>query len=201
MAEPVPAERPADDATLVLRMARGEDAALGLLYDRWASLVLATALRVTRDQTDAEEIVVEAFAQAWRSADRFDTARGSVPAWLSTIARSRALDLVRARGRRTRLEETSATGVGYPSTVGDTPSSPDAGLISSERSQAVTAALTELPPPQREAIELAYFGGLSQSEIATRLGEPLGTIKTRVRLGMSRLREALRPYYHGEPAR
>ncbi|MDZ4673994.1 MAG: sigma-70 family RNA polymerase sigma factor [Gemmatimonadota bacterium] len=196
----MPTAQLVSDADLVQRMARGEDAALAGLYDRWASLVLATAMRLTRDQSDAEEIVVEAFAQAWKSADRFDASRGSVPAWLSTMARSRALDLVRARGRRSRLEEASVATVGAPRSTGEGPSAPDAPVLTRERQRAVAEALGALPDPQRQAIELAYFGGLSQSEIATQLGEPLGTIKTRVRLAMAKLRDTLRPYYHAEPA-
>jgi RNA polymerase sigma-70 factor (ECF subfamily) len=182
-------------------MARGEDAALALLYDRWAGLVLAGALRVTRDRVDAEEVVVEAFSQAWRTADRFDSARGSVPAWLSTIARTRALDLVRSRGRRSRIEETAAGLVGAPASAGAAPAEPDAPILSGERDRAVAAALAELPEPQREAIQLAFPEGLSQSQIAAQPGEPPGTVKTRVRLAMSKLRDPLRPYYVAEPVR
>lgn len=187
------------DADLVAAIARGQDDALARLYDRWSGLVLAGAMRITRDRTDAEEVVVDAFAQAWRSAARFDPTRGSVPAWLSTIARTRALDLIRARGRRGRMEATVAVGVGLPESMGAGPRAPDEPLEVGERREAVAAALSALPAPQRTAIQLAFFEGLSQSEIASQLGEPIGTIKTRVRLAMQKLRDSLRPHYHGEP--
>lgn len=201
MAEPTLVIPLTTDSNLVLAMARGQDAAAATLYDRWSGLVLASALRVTRDRTDAEEVVVDTFTQAWRSADRYDPARGSVPAWLTTIARTRALDLVRGRGRRGRVEELAATGVELPRSMGVGPAAPDASLAARERQRAVASALSDLPGPQRQAIELAFYEGLTQSEIARQLGEPLGTVKTRVRLAMQKLREALRPFYHGEPAR
>lgn len=184
------------DAELVTRVAQGDEGALGQLYDRFGAVLYAVALRVVGQRADAEEIVMEAFAQAWREAGRFDTGRGSVAAWLTVMARSRALDRVRSQSRRERITDTAAReepasapamSAGFPP--------PEASLLDAERGRAVGAALAALSPPQRQAIELAYYEGLSQSEIAARLGEPLGTIKTRVRLGMQKLREALRPYY------
>ena len=190
---PVPGPR---DADLVLRIAQGDDRALGLLYDRFGGVLYAVAFRVVGQQADAEEVVMEAFAQAWREATRFDQARGSVAAWLTMMTRSRALDLVRSQSRRERITDTAAReepaagpamSAGFPS--------PGTTVLDEERKRAVSSALAALSPPQRQAIELAYYEGLSQSEIAGRLKEPLGTIKTRMRLGMQKLREALRPYY------
>jgi len=184
------------DADLVLRIARGDERALGQLYDRFGSVLYAVAYRVVGQQADAEEVVMEAFSQAWREAPRFDQARGSVAAWLTMMTRSRALDLVRSQSRRERITDTAARqepaagpamSTGFPS--------PGAAVLDDERRKAVSAALSALSPPQRQAIELAYYDGLSQSEIAERLKEPLGTIKTRMRLGMQKLRETLRPYY------
>jgi RNA polymerase sigma-70 factor, ECF subfamily len=184
------------DAELVAGLARGDERALALLYDRFGAVLYAVAYRLLGQPADAEEVVMEAFAQAWREAGRFDGARGSVAAWLTMMGRSRALDLVRARSRRNRITETAAreepmTGPAMGSGVPD----PGRAVVEDERRRAVTAALGALPPQQRTAIVLAYYEGLSQSEIAEQLREPLGTIKTRIRLGMQKLREVLRPHY------
>lgn len=180
------------DDLLVRAMAAGESDAMGQLYDRWSSSIFGLALRITREKADAEEVVVDAFAQAWRDAKRFEPGRGSVGAWLATIARSRALDLVRATGRRNRLTDTTAaSSVDASIAMGSPTPSPSAHVEDDERARKVRAALDDLPAPQRTVIELAYFGGLSQSEIAERLSEPLGTVKTRVRLGLHKLREQL----------
>ncbi len=188
---------PRDAATALLaRMAGGDEEALGRLYDRFGPTLYAVAFRVTGERADAEEAVLEAFQQAWRDAGRFDAARGSAAAWLTMLARSRALDLVRARGRRSRATEAAAAEApAGPAAMGSGFPGPASGVLEEERRQAVTRALATLAPPQRVAIELAYYEGLSQSEIAERLAEPLGTIKTRMRLGMQKLREMLRPYY------
>ena len=185
------------DADLVIRVAGGDERALGLLYDRFGVVLHAVAYRIVGQKADAEEVVMEAFAQAWREAGRFDATRGSAAAWLTMMARSRALDLVRSQSRRARITDTAArdeptSGPAMGSGFGP----PGSALEDTERRRAVTAALADLPPPQREAIELAYYEGLSQSEIAERLQQPLGTIKTRMRLGMQKLRETLRPYYY-----
>lgn len=173
---------------LLRRVAQGDEAALGALYDRFGATVYALAYRVVGQQADAEEVTMETFAQVWRDAGKFDSSRGSVAAWLCVIARSRALDLIRAHSRRQRLNESVAR-----EPLETAVSGPD--LLAEERRQAVGAALAELSEPQREAIELAYYHGLSQSEIAERLQQPLGTIKTRMRTGMLKLREMLHGYY------
>jgi RNA polymerase sigma-70 factor (ECF subfamily) len=186
------------DGALVARAAGGDERALGLLYDRYGAVLYAVAYRVVGGRADAEEVVVDAFAQVWRDAPRFEAGRGSVAGWLTTIARSRALDLVRARSRRERAVGAAAATADRqdaPPAMGDLLADPAASLDQDERRRQVRRALDGLSPSQRQAIELAYFEGLSQSEIAERLQQPLGTVKTRVRLGMQKLREALRPFY------
>lgn len=182
-----------DDVALVRAMTGGDAVAMSAIYDRHSAQLFGLALRITREQADAEEVIVDAFAQAWREAERFDATRGPVIAWLTTIVRSRALDVARAQGRRGRLQEAvEAEGDAVPAMGSGLPT-PIAAVLAEERGTRVREALTALPAAQRTALELAYFEGLSQSEIAERLDEPLGTIKTRLRLGLRRLRELLAP--------
>jgi RNA polymerase sigma-70 factor (ECF subfamily) len=143
------------------------------------------ALRLLQDRAEAEDVVQETFLEAWRHGDRWDPARGPREAWLVLIARSRALDRLRARGSAARAAERARPDaeVGAPA--------PLELVESRQRRTRVEAALAALPAPQRQAIELAFYAGLTQGEIAARLGEPLGTVKTRVRLGMARLASAL----------
>jgi RNA polymerase sigma-70 factor (ECF subfamily) len=166
-------------AQLIRRLAAGDHHALGEFYDRYAGLVNALALRVLRDNSDAEDVVQEVFVQVWRQASRFDPARGSVEAWLCTMARTRSLD--RLRRRTSRREE--------PEDIAP----PETQQPRTEEGLAVRKALQGLSADQRRALELAYYEGLTQSEIAERLGEPLGTVKTRIRTAMLRLREVLGP--------
>jgi RNA polymerase sigma-70 factor (ECF subfamily) len=165
---------------LIGQIASGDHQALGEFYDRYAALANGLALRILRNTADAEEVVQEVFLQAWRQADRYDPARGTPEAWIATLARTRALD--RLRRRASRREEPSDAA---PAT---TATPPNVEVL------AVRKALAGLPIAQRQALELAYYEGLTQSEIASRLGEPLGTIKTRIRTAMIRLREALAPF-------
>lgn len=190
---------PVPDHHLVGRMSEGEDAALGELYDRYGKTLYALALAIVREPADAEEVVVDAFGQAWRQAGAFDPLRGSVGAWLATIARSRALDTVRARGRRARAHERAAqlSDEGIATPVAALGPDPARGAERGEARRLVAEALAGLPEPQRVAIHLAYFEGLSQSEIAARLAEPLGTVKTRMRAGMEKLRGLLSPLLEG----
>lgn len=185
------------DSDLLRQAALGEESALGVLYDRYAPALYGVALRISGERADAEEIVIDAFAQAWREAGRFQGNRGSVIAWLTVICRSRALDLVRARGRRGRLVA-SAQAEGPEQSPGMGAGGSGSGdPEQAEQRTLVRDALDALSPPQRQAVELAFYEGLTHSEIAERLGEPLGTIKTRLRLGMQKLREALRSYHTG----
>jgi RNA polymerase sigma-70 factor (ECF subfamily) len=184
------------DHDLVAAMCQGDRTALATLYDRFAARLYGLALRVTTDPSDAEEVVTEAFGKAWREAATFDPARGSVQAWLVTMTRSKALDAVRARNRRLRLVD-AASAAPDPVALGTAALPTDALVEADERAVRVRAALAHLPAPQREVLDLAYFGGLSQIEIAARLGAPLGTVKTRARLALLRLRELLAPLAPG----
>ncbi|HEX3236457.1 MAG TPA: sigma-70 family RNA polymerase sigma factor [Gemmatimonadales bacterium] len=184
------------DGDLIVQVAGGDERAIATLYERYGGVLYAVAYRIVGQRADAEEVVIEAFAQAWREAPRFASERGSVAGWLTMIARSRALDTVRARSRRDRLTASAAADrTGLSPAMGAWHSDPAGVVDHAERRAKVREALESLSPPQRQAIELAYFEGLSQSEIAERLQEPLGTIKTRVRLAMQKLRESLRPFY------
>src|SRR5215210_2755487 len=178
-----------EDVSLVTRMAAGDDQALGALYDRWHPIVHGVVSRMLRQPDDVEDVVEEAFWQAWRQASRFDPTRGAVQTWLLTIARSRALDRVRSLRRRREdpLEGEDGQVVTQQMAEGD----PGLDAEASERRTIVVAALADLPQEQREALELGYFGGLSQSEIAERTGQPRGTVKTRMRLAMTKLRGQL----------
>ena len=200
MAGSTATEAPSTDLDLVRRMASGDESAIAALYDRYGSVLYAVAYRIVGQKADAEEVVMEAFAQVWRDASRFEASRGSVAAWLTMISRSRALDHIRSRDRRERLNTSAAReDQAQTPTMGSWGTDPGYQVEQTERQKRVAEAMASLSPVQRQAIELAYYDGLSQSEIAERLNEPLGTVKTRVRLGMMKLREALRPYYY-EPA-
>ena len=178
-----------DDAQLLRQMAAGNEQALGAFYDRWHAHVHAVVLRVLRSADDVEDVVEEAFWQAWRQAGRYESARGAVQTWILTIARSRALDRVRmtSRRREERIEGESGEQVLQLAAEGD----PSMDAEAAERRKLLLAAMKDLPDEQREALELGYFGGLSQSEIADRTGYPLGTVKTRMRLAMQKLRGSL----------
>ena len=190
-----PAGVDSPDSALVARAATGDERALGELYDRFGGMAFSLASAIVGDAADAEEVAADAFSQVWRSAAGFDPSRGSVTAWLATIVRTRALDLLRARKRRARVLEEAAvvTDEGESFVIAPSIEAPDRGAELSETRVLVQRSLAELPAPQRRVIELAYFGGLSQSEIAEKLSEPLGTVKTRMRAGMEKLRQALRP--------
>jgi RNA polymerase sigma-70 factor (ECF subfamily) len=179
---------PVDDVVLIRRMTEGDEQALAAFYDRWNSLVHAVVLRILRQRDQVEDVVEEVFWQAWRQANRYVASRGSVQTWLLTIARSRALDRARAtkRLREELLEVETADALVQ---VSESDASMDAEYA--ERRVIVVAALADLPSEQREAVELGYYSGLSQSEIAERTGQPLGTIKTRMRLAMQKLKGRL----------
>ncbi len=196
-------DRPAiADCVLVERMAGRNERALGELYDRHGGAVYSLALAIVGERADAEEVVADSFGQAWRTAERFDPARGSVTAWLATITRTRALDLVRARGRRARALTRAAVGnsEGLAAPIAPAGEAPDRGVERQEARRMVERSLSELSESQRRIIELAYFGGLTQTEIAAELKEPLGTVKTRMRAGLEKLRGSLVPFLsRGEP--
>ena len=197
---PAPHPPPPADAALVARVAAGDAEALGALYDRHAAAVYGLALALVRDPGDADDVVASTFAQLWRTAARFDAARGSVGAWITMTARSRALDLLRAGRRRDRAvaRAAAADADGLASPVGGSGEAADAGVERQEVARAVRASLATLPAAQRQAIELAFFDGLSHGDVARALDQPLGTVKTRIRDGLRRLRGALRPLLSGE---
>jgi RNA polymerase sigma-70 factor (ECF subfamily) len=172
------------NASLVLRMAAGDQAALTALYDATSAHVYGLALRMLRDADEAEEVTLDAYSQAWRDASHFVGSRANVMGWLLVIARTRSLDALRRRARHERIARAASTLL---------EDAPDASLAATAHDEArrVRAALATLAPEQREPLTLAYFGGLSQSEIAERLGWPLGTVKTRMRAGLAKLRDAL----------
>lgn len=178
------------DAELVARIAAERDAAaFAALYDRLAPRVFGLLLKVLRIRPDAEDVLQEAFLQAWNQAGRFDPARSTPLGWVLMIARSRATD---------RLRKKSAAVAEPPPELPHAPD-PSAGLQTAEATEHVSAALGALPPEQAEPLRLAFFDGLTHEGIAAKLGIPLGTVKTRIRLGMARLRERLPQFAPGEP--
>ncbi len=177
-----------DDGALVAQVAAGDPQALRSLYDRCSQRAFSVAIGVLTNRGEAEDVVQETFLQVWRQARRFDARRGGAMAWIVTIARSRAIDRLRARSAADRAtasvrQEPPAQHVPSPSEAAE----------HAELRRHVADALAELPTEQRRALELAYFRGLSQAEIATELGDPLGTVKTRVRLGLGKLAALLAP--------
>ena len=166
-------------------VAEADPSALAVLHDRHAPIVFAVCLRILRDASEAEEVLEDAFLQLWERAAQYDPARGSVVAYLVTLARSRAAERVRRRARRERILRA------VPVDVAEGPRPPLQHSLVSERRTRVRAALDALPPAQRESLELAFLDGLTHPEIAERLGEPLGTVKTRMRLGLIKLAESL----------
>ena len=181
--------RDADWTSLIKQMAAGDQSALATLYDTTSRLVFGLVLRILTDRATAEEVLLDIYTQVWRQAGAYDNKRGAPLAWLMTIARSRAIDRLRS-GRNEQQSKEPLDSVGELSA---TTESPEEATAISERRTLVRSALESLSPEQREVIELAYYSGLSHSEIAARLGQPLGTVKTRTRLGMIKLREVLRP--------
>jgi RNA polymerase sigma factor (sigma-70 family) len=176
-------EREASDEQILEAVGRGDHDALGDLYDRFGRLAYGLAFRILRDRALAEDAVQEAFLAVWRSADAYKRERAKPSTWILTVVHRRAVDLVRREERRR----------GEPLEAAPEPSSGpvDEDATLRERRAAVQAALTELPGDQRQALELAYYGGLTQSELAERLGVPLGTVKSRMFAGLGRLRELL----------
>ena len=164
------------------------------LYDSTSRLVFGLILRVVGDRSTAEEVVLDVYTQIWRQAATYDRKRGAPLAWMMTIARTRGIDRLRSSKNDLTKEPLDAT----PEIAATTPSPEEASVVS-ERRRLVRSALDMLSAEQREVIELAYYSGLSHSEIAMRLNQPLGTVKTRTRLGMMKLRDTLRPVLGAQP--
>ena len=178
----------ADDVALIRRLVDADETALGALYDQWSRSLYSLVLHLLTDADEAEDVVEETFWQAWRKASTYEPSKGAVSTWLLTIGRRKALDRLRARKRHledpARNERTFAD---LPSPEND----PFEAAEEQEIREQVRAAVRSLPPDQREVLELGYFSGLSQSEIAEATGQPLGTVKTRMRLAIQKLREPL----------
>jgi RNA polymerase sigma-70 factor, ECF subfamily len=173
------------DQALIRRVVDGEETALAVLYDRYAGVVYSVASRILRDTGAAEEVLQDIFYQLWRTASQFDFGRGSLAGWLLVTARNRAIDRLRRRAPGSAEEasrELVATALDLETAASRT-----------EAMSKVTGALGGLPESQRQALELAYFEGLTHTEIAERTGEPLGTIKTRLRTALQSLKRALNP--------
>lgn len=171
------------DATLLSAVRSGDEHAMAQLYDRYSSIVYSVALRVLGDTGAAEDILQEVFMQLWRSPNAFDPSRGSLPGWLAVIARNRAIDSLRKRRPETDITEIVVS------------VEPDfaSGAEWSRALEKIRSTLTSMPSPQRSALEMAFFEGLTHTEIAAKTGEPLGTIKTRIRAGLVTLRKAFNP--------
>ncbi|HET9298946.1 MAG TPA: sigma-70 family RNA polymerase sigma factor [Candidatus Polarisedimenticolaceae bacterium] len=178
-----------EEQDLMERVARGDASAFSTLYDRLAPTVLGICLRVLRDRAEAEEVLGDVFLDLWRRADRYDPARGGVGAYLVTQARTRAIDRLRSRARR-QARETEV-----PEACPAAGPDPLEKTVAGETRRHVLDAMGELSEVQRRALELAYFEGMTHTEVAAALGEPLGTIKTRIRQGMLHLKERLQAAY------
>jgi RNA polymerase sigma-70 factor, ECF subfamily len=181
-----------DDTALVALIARHDEAALGTLYDRYSRLAFSLAMRIVGERSLAEEITSDAFVSVWRSAGSFAAERGRFVTWLLSVVRHRAIDElrrlnVRPEGNAVELNEA------LQSTA--LPDGLDELMDVRQRQTVVRSALASLPTPQRQALELAYFGGLTQQEISDKTGTPLGTIKTRMRLGLLKMQDELRRFH------
>lgn len=169
-----------EEAALIERILAGDESAMGELYDRYSGVVYGIALRVLADTMAAEDVLQEVFLRLWRNPQAFNAERGRLAPWLAVIARHRAIDQLRKRPREEDISE-------LPVSTGVNLEDEAAQKIAAEK---VREVLTQLPPEQRKLLEMAYFEGLTQSEIAGRTGEPLGTVKTRIRSGLLALRKA-----------
>ncbi len=180
----------AADAELVRRIAAGDRSALSALYERFSRPLYSASLRIIGDAAEAQDVVHDVFVTLWGKASLFRADRGTAFSWAISLTRNRAIDRLRTRRRRSELLEGSfPADLGYPepaegAAAGDASDRED-------RARVVRAAVAALPTEQQRALELAFFGGLTQQEIAKRLSEPLGTIKARIRRGLARLRETL----------
>ncbi len=175
------------DSYLLTQISQGNQTALSLLYDRYARLVQGLAYRILNSSEDAEEVVIDVFSQIWRKAQMYDPKKSRVDTWIFMITRSRALDRLRSLTRANQAVMVSEQWMAFP--VDTT----EEDLIIAERREQVQQAIAQLPSEQRQVIELAYYQGLSHAEIAAQIGLPLGTIKTRIRLGLNKLRRELHP--------
>jgi RNA polymerase sigma-70 factor (ECF subfamily) len=178
-----------EDRELLLQMEKGQEEALAALYDRYSGLVFSVALRIVHDPQSAEEITLDIFRRVWRSGHTYRSDRGKVSTWLAGMARNLAVDQLRRENARPQT--VSLSWVETADKLNPTQRSPESAVHLRVEQERVRKALAQLPPEQQEALALAYFGGFSQSEISARLQQPLGTVKTRIRLAMQKLRYLL----------
>ncbi|MGA6828349.1 sigma-70 family RNA polymerase sigma factor [Nitrospira sp. NS4] len=185
------------DPALLARVVKGDVQAFSQLYDQSSTLLYTMALRMLGNKDDANELLQDVYLEVWRKVSRYDVGRGTPLAWLVTLTRSRAID--RLRARNSRAQQRLADSLDSASQVPDHSPSPFDAQADQEIRMLVLGALSALPSAQQQALELAYYEGLSHAEIAARLNQPLGTVKTRIKLAMSKLRESLRHCWdHGE---
>jgi RNA polymerase sigma-70 factor (ECF subfamily) len=183
------------DPKLMARVAKGDHQAFSQLYDQSCILLYSMAVRILGSREDAAELLQEVYLEIWRKVARYDVGRGTPIAWLITLTHSRAIDRLRTRGARTHHQTGEPQTSSLAHTGADHSSSPFGSHADQELKILVSGAWADLPRPQQQAIELAYYEGLSRAEIAARLNEPLDAVKTRIKLGMSKLRDALRRYW------
>lgn len=185
---PEPDDR-AIELDLLARVAKRERAAFEQLYDRYSNILYATAMKFLKEDADAQDVVQDVFIQIWDKAKLYDPAKGKPLTWALTLTRNRSIDRIRAIQRRTRLRDDFEKETVADESAGVREAL--SGVDASEKSQILRDAVGRLSPEQRKVIELAFFGGLTQSEVADRLGEPLGTVKARARRGLMKLKEIL----------
>jgi len=183
------------DPKLLARVGKGEQQALSQLYDLSSPLLYSLALRILNDPEEAAQLLQDVYLEIWKKAVRYDVGRGTPIAWLITLTRSRAIDRVRVRGMRTPRHNGQPLDPHASEPVAEQDPTPFDAPADQEIRRLVRSALAGLPPAQQQAIELAYYGGVSHENIAITLHQPLGTVKTRLKLGMFKLRESLRQYW------
>ena len=184
-----------DYTLLVMQIAKGDQPALSRLYEATNRLIFGLILRILNNRDLAEEVLFEVYAQVWRQAGRYDTSRGSIISWIATIARTRAIDRLRSERNYQQQEELTE----IVTSDKDIRSNPEKNALASELRLRIRVALNTLPPEQRQVIEQSYFLGMTQTEIAEFCNLPLGTVKTRTRLAMEKLRKALAHQINGSP--
>ena len=178
-----------DEIALVARIAKQDQTALATLYDRYANLLYSVAFKILGTAEETEEAVLDVFQQVWRTAARYNPQKARVDTWLFMQVRSRALDKLRSKKRTSRTQQISLDAIDMEAQAPT--KNPVEDVIVLERRKLIVTAMQQLPPEQRQVIELAYFQGLTHSEIATQTGVAIGTIKTRIRLGLNKLRGSL----------
>jgi len=188
------------DPKLLARVAKGDHQAFGQLYDQSSTLLYTLAFRILGDREEAAELLQEVYLEVWRKIARYDAGRGTPIAWLVTLTRSRAIDRLRSRssrGQRLTVDSLEHPLVSQTPDVGPTPQETQEDL---QLRQVMVKAILELPGPQQQAIEMAFYQGLTHQEIAAKLNQPLGTVKTRIKLAMTKLRASLHPVLHPDTA-